>query len=250
MVSPTTSFPKGIRDGIWTALTVAVALLIVVAVYLSLVWAPEASNLATETERLVQRIFYFHVSSGWVGFFAFGVTAMAGILYLITKKHRWDSIALSSVEIGVVFTTANVISGSIWAKPTWNTWWPWNDPRITSAAIVWLIYIAYLMLRNAIDDPERRARLASVYGIVGFISVPITFLSIRWWRTIHPAVVGTGSEGAQGGFAMAPDMVVALLFSVFTFTLLYFVLLHYRLKLEDLREQVEDLKARVLADAL
>jgi heme exporter protein C len=242
--------PKGRKTGdtIWLALTGLVALLILVGIYLSLLWAPEASNLATETERLVQRVFYFHVASGWVGFFAFGVTAVAGIAYLITRKRRWDFIALSSVEIGVVFTTANVISGSIWARPTWNTWWPWNDPRITSAAIVWLIYIAYLMLRNAIDDPERRARLASVYGIVGFLSVPITFLSIRWWRTIHPAVIGTTSASAQGGFDLAPDMVTTLLFAVGTFTLLYFVLLHYRVRQEHLREEIDELKARALAE--
>jgi heme exporter protein C len=227
---------------------VIAGLLVLVGVYLSLMWAPEAANLPTEAERLVQRVFYFHVATAWVGFFAFGVTAFCGILYLITKKRRWDSIALSSVELGVAFAAANVVSGSIWARPTWNTWWPWNDPRITSAAIVLLIYVAYLMLRNAIDDPERRARLASVYGIVGFISVPITFLSIRWWRTIHPAVIGTDSASAQGGFDMAPNMVVALLFAVFTFTLVYFVLLHYRVKMEELREEVDELKARVLAE--
>lgn len=242
----TTQKRKGIGDSIWLVLAGLAGLLVLIGVYLSLMWAPEAANLPTETERLVQRVFYFHVASGWIGFFAFGVTAITGIIYLISGKRRWDSIALSSVEIGVVFTTANVISGSIWAKPTWNTWWPWNDPRITSAAIVWLIYIAYLMLRNAIDDPERRARLASVYGIIGFISVPITFLSIRWWRTIHPAVIGTSSETSQGGFDMAPGMVTALLFAIATYTLLYFVLLRYRLRLEDLRERVDDLKARHL----
>jgi heme exporter protein C len=110
-----------------------------------------------------------------------------------------------------------------------------------------LIYVAYLLLRNAIDDPARRARLASVYGIVAFISVPITFLSIRLWRTIHPAVIGTASDSAQGGFDMSPNMVTALLFSVATFTLVYFVLLHLRLQVEDLRVQVEELKARHLA---
>ena len=137
----------------------------------------------------------------------------------------------------------------MYKRQTWNTWWPWNDPRITSAAIVWLIYVAYIMLRNAIDDPERRARLASVYGIIGFISVPITFLSIRMWRTIHPAVIGTAGGEAKGGFDMAGNMVGVLLFSVATFTLLYFVLLHVRLKLEDLREEVDDLKAIALVDA-
>ena len=236
-------------DTIWRVLTVLAGVLVLVGVYLSLVAAPDAMNLPTETERKVQHVFYFHVASGWVGFFAFLVTAITSIAYLITKKHRWDHISLSSVEIGVAFTTANVISGSIWARPTWNTWWPWNDPRITSAAIVWLIYVAYLMLRNAIDDPERRARLASVYGIVGFISVPITFLSIRLWRTIHPAVIGTAGAEARGGFDMAGNMAMVLMFSVATFTLLYFVLLHFRLKLEDLREEVDDLKAIALAEA-
>lgn len=244
MASRQLSTPKRQRsDNILLVLAAVAGALVLAGVYLALLWAPEAANLPTETERLVQRVFYFHVASGWIGFFAFLVTAVAGFAYLITGKRRWDSIALSSVEIGVAFTTANVVSGSIWAKPTWNTWWPWNDPRITSAAIVWLIYIAYLMLRNAIDDPQRRARIASVYGIVGFISVPITFLSIRLWRTIHPAVIGTTGESGQGGFAMAPDMVTALLFSLATFTLLYFVLLAMRVRLERLREDVEELKA-------
>ena len=111
-----------------------------------------------------------------------------------------------------------------------------------------LVYIAYLMLRNAIDDPERRARLSSIYGIVGFLSVPLSFISVRIWRTIHPAVIGTASETSQGGFDMSGNMVVVLLFSIFTFSLLYAVLLHYRLKLEDMREQVEDLKMQALAE--
>lgn len=233
-------------DTVWMALAALAGLLVIIGLYLSLLWAPEAANLGTVTERLVQRVFYFHVSSGWVGFFAFLVTAVAGIVYLRTGRRHWDAIALSSVEIGITFVTANVVSGSIWARPTWNTWWPWNDPRITSAAIVWLIYVAYLMLRNAVEDPERQARMASVYGIVGFISVPITFLSIRWWRTIHPAVIGTASASAKGGFDLAPGMVVTLLFSIFTFTVVYFVLLRYRLRLEKLRDEVHVLKARVM----
>lgn len=235
--------PRRAGDWIWTIVTLVAAAMILVGLFMALMWAPEAANLGTEVERTAQRIFYFHVSAGWVGFFAFFITAVASIVYLITGKRRWDSISLSSVEIGVTFLTANLVSGALWAKPTWNTWWPWNDPRITTEAIVWLIYVAYLMLRNAVDDPGRRARLASVYGIVAFISVPITFLSIRLWRTIHPAVIGTQGEGAQGGFAMSSNMLVTMLFCVFTFTVLYFVLLHVRLRLESQREQVEELKA-------
>ncbi|MCS6844651.1 MAG: cytochrome c biogenesis protein [Caldilineales bacterium] len=230
-------------DAVWTVLTALAAVSVAVALYLSLVWAPTAVNFTTETERLSQRIFYFHVASGWVGFFAFFVTAVSGAVYLITRRRRWDAVALSSAELGVTFTLANLFSGMVWAQTTWGKPYPIEDPRINTSTIVVLVYIAYLMLRNAIADPERRARLASVYGIVGFLSVPITFLSIRIWRTIHPAVIGTGSETAQGGFDLAPDMVVALLFSIFAFTVMYAALLRWRLKLEDLRDQVDGLKA-------
>lgn len=245
-----TSVPtKGSRSQVmWAVLTALAAMLIVVGLYLSLLWAPTAMNFTTETERLTQRIFYFHVASGWVGFFAFFVTALCGAAYLITRKRRWDAVALSSAELGVTFTLANLFSGMVWAQTTWGKPYPIEDPRINTSTIVVLVYIAYLMLRNAISDPERRARLASVYGIVGFISVPITFLSIRLWRTIHPAVIGTSSETAKGGFDLAPDMVVALLFAIFAFTVLYAVLLRWRLKLEDLRDQVDALKALVTGD--
>lgn len=234
---------------IWTALLVLTAILIAVGVYLSVAWAPTAVNLPTEAEQMAQRIFYFHVAAGWVGYVAFGVTAAAGVLYLLKRQRRFDNVAVSSAEIGVVFTAANLVSGSVWARPTWGTWWSWDDPRLTLAAIVLLVYIAYLMLRNAVDDPERRARLSSIYGIVGFLSVPLSFISVRIWRTIHPAVIGTTSETAQGGFDMSGNMVGVLLFSIATFSLLYVVLLHYRLRLEDLREQVEDLKTRALVEA-
>lgn len=236
------------KDTVWLILLALTAVLITIGVYMSMVWAPTAVNMPTEAEQLAQRIFYFHVAAGWVGYLAFGVTAIAGILYLLKRQRRFDNLAVSSAEIGVVFTTANLVSGSVWARPTWGTWWSWDDPRLTLAAIVLLVYIAYLMLRNAIDDPERRARLSSIYGIVGFLSVPLSFISVRIWRTIHPAVIGTTSETAQGGFDMSGNMVVVLLFSIFTFSLLYTVLLHYRLKLEDMREQVEDLKMHALAE--
>lgn len=243
------SSQKSRKSPVWTLLLAVTAVLIAVGVYLSMMWAPTAVNMPTEAERFAQRIFYFHVAAGWVGYVAFGVTAVAGILYLLKRQRRFDNLAVSSAEIGVVFTAANLVSGSVWARPTWGTWWSWDDPRLTLAAIVLLVYIAYLMLRNAIDDPERRARLSSIYGIVGFLSVPLSFISVRIWRTIHPAVIGTASETAQGGFDMSGNMVVVLLFSIFTFSLLYVVLLYYRLQLENLREQVEELKMQALADA-
>jgi len=153
---------------------------------------------------------------------------------------------MNGLEIGLVFTFANIVSGSIWARPIWNTWWTW-DPRLVTASIMELIYIAYLLLRQGVEDPARRARFGAVYGIVGFISVPITFLSIRIFRTIHPVVIGSGEPSATGSFNMVPEMRVAFFFSLFTFTLIYVTLLWHRLRLQRLAERVEQAKRKVLS---
>ena len=195
----------------------------------------------------VQRIFYFHVSSAWVGFLAFFVTLCAGLAYLRTGKLVWDTVAASSVEVGLVFTVMAIISGSIWARPAWNTWWTW-DPRLTTYTILALIYLAYVMLRQGLEDPGRRARFAAVYGIVGFISVPITFFSIRWWRTIHPVVVGSGTAAAQGGFDMTNSMRLVFFFSLFAFTVLYACFLANRVQLQREMDHVEQLKAQWSAE--
>ncbi|MCK4962208.1 MAG: cytochrome c biogenesis protein CcsA, partial [Anaerolineales bacterium] len=167
-------------------------------------------------------------------------------VYLARGDHRWDQIALASVEIGLFFTLANIISGSVWARPIWNTWWTW-DPRLVTASIMELVYIAYLLLRQGVDDPDRRARFGAVYSIVGFISVPITFLSIRIFRTIHPVVIGSGDLAVMGSFNMELKMRVAFFFSLFTFTLIYVTLLWHRLRLQHLAERVEQTKMKVLS---
>lgn len=222
-------------------LNILTVLLLLVNTALIFLYAPLERTMGE-----VQRIFYFHVGVAWVGMAAFVITLIAGVLYLRTGNLRWDRVGAASVEIGLLFTFMTIVSGSVWARPAWNTWWTW-DPRLTSYTIMALIYIAYLMLRQGIDDPARRARFAAVYGIVGFISVPITFFAIRIWRTIHPAVIGTGAETAQGGFDMTQPMVIVLLFSLFTLSLLYVCLMANRLQLEKLAERVEHLKARVLS---
>jgi heme exporter protein C len=213
----------------------------VVALYIVLLWAPQEAIMGD-----VQRVFYFHVAAGWVGALAFLVTAIVGVIYLIRGEERWDRIAAASVEIGVVFTLINIVTGSIWARPIWNTWWTW-DPRLVTATIMLLIYIAYIMLRQGIDDPDRRARFSAVYGIVGFISVPITFASIRIFRTIHPVVVGSSDPTALGAFDMNAEMRVAFFFSLFTFTLIYITLLWYRLRLQQQKEKIEERKLRALS---
>ena len=222
-------------------LNVLTIVLLVIATALVFFYAPRERVMGD-----VQRIFYFHVPSAWVGFLAFLVTLVAGIAYLRTGSRGWDRVGYASVEIGLVFTVMTIVSGSIWARPAWNTWWTW-DPRLTTYTILALIYVAYMMLRQGVEDPDRRARFAAVYGIVGFISVPITFFSIRWWRTIHPVVIGSSSPTAEGGFDMTSPMRLVFFFSLFTFTVLYFCFLANRLRLERLAERVEQLKARLLS---
>ena len=211
-----------------------------VALYLVFFYAPREAVMGE-----VQRVFYFHVAAGWVGALAFLITAISGGIVLARGDHRWDRVALASVEIGVVFTLINIVSGAIWARPIWNTWWTW-DPRLTTATIMELIYIAYLMLRQGIEDPDRRARFGAVYGIVGFISVPMTFLSIRIFRTIHPVVIGNNDPTAEGTFDMTPKMQTAFFFSLITFTFVYATLLWHRLRLQDFKEYIEERKMQAL----
>lgn len=201
------------------------------AIYMALVQAPDAINIVPEI-RPAQRIIYFHVPSAWTSMLAFLVTFVSSILYLRTNKLRWDIWARCAAEIGIAFTLAAIISGSIWAKPAWNTWWTW-DPRLTTYTIVLLLYVAYFMLRSAIDEPGRRARFASVYGVFAFLSVPITFMSIRWWKTIHPVILDPTAD-----FGLGPGMTVAFIIGNITFTILFITLMANRVRLEWLSERV------------
>jgi heme exporter protein C len=230
------SMPRALR---W--LSVITGVLFVIALGLVLFYAPEEAIMGN-----VQRVFYFHVSAAWVGALAFLVTALAGIAYLVRSDTKWDRLAQASVEVGIVFTFIAIVAGSIWARPIWNTWWTW-DPRLVTTTVMELIYLAYVMLRQGIEDPERRARFGSVYGIVGFISVPITFLSIRLLRTIHPVVIGSSDPSAEGTFDMTPAMLQTFMFSLFTFTFIYATLLWHRLRLQNLMERVEQMKMKVFA---
>ena len=192
----------------------------------------------------VQRVFYFHVAAAWVGMLGFLVAAVAGVLFLRSADHRWDIMGMAAVEISVVFLFVAIVMGSIWARPVWNTWWTW-DPRLTTASIMELIYAAYLMLRAGIEDPDRRARFGAVYAILGFVSVPLTFLSIRIFRTIHPVVIGNADPNASGQFDMSPKMLQAFLFSLLTFTLLFVDLLWHRIRLGRLSDRLEQLRMKL-----
>ncbi len=194
----------------------------------------------------VQRVFYFHVATAWVGMLGFMVAAGVGVVYLRTNHSLWDIVGLAAIEISLVFFFVAIVTGSIWARPAWNTWWTW-DTRLTTAAIVELIYAAYWMLRQGIEDAEKRARFGAVYAILACISVPITFASIRLLRTIHPVVVGGGDPNAEGGFSMTPAMRVTFFYSLIVFSILFVDMLWHRIRLGQLAEKVEQLKLKLSA---
>jgi heme exporter protein C len=230
----------GPRPKALTILTVLSVALFLGALGMVFLYAPLEAVM-----NYVQKIFYFHISNAWVGMLGFIVAAVAGTVYLVTKDLKWDIVGLAAVEISLVFFFIAIVSGSIWAKPSWGTWWTW-DARLTTAAILEMIYLACLLLRQGIEDPERRARFSAVYTLVGALSVPITFLSIRIWQTIHPAVIGAGSSGALGSFGMTPPMLITMFFCLITFSVIFVTLLWYRIRLGRLAEQVAQLKIETL----
>jgi heme exporter protein C len=199
-----------------------------VAAYLALVYAPGDVNQGP-----AQRIFYFHVPSAWVAFVAFFVVLVASVGYLWKRTPGWDRVARASGEIGLLFTTLMLVTGSIWGKPVWGTWWSW-DPMLTTSLILWFIYLGYLMLRAYAPSREQGARYAAVLGIVGFVDVPIVYLATTWWRTLHPDKV-IKPEGA----AMPGQMLFAFLFSLGAFTLLYVYFMLQRVRIERLQQEVE-----------
>ncbi len=184
----------------------------------------------------VQKVFYFHVSAAWAGMLSFLLAAVGGAGYLISHRMDWDWLSLSAIEVGLIFGLIAILSGMIWAQPIWNTWWVW-DPRLTTTAIMELIYLAYFILRGGLDTPEARARLGAVYAIVSAATVPLTFFSIRLFRTIHPVVIAPGSSG--GGFNMSPRMLAAFFFSLFVFTILLVDLVWHRFRLAKLNAAIQ-----------
>ncbi|MCY4061473.1 MAG: cytochrome c biogenesis protein CcsA [Chloroflexi bacterium] len=197
----------------------------------------------------IQRIFYIHMPSFFGAFTAFGLTVVGGVIYLARKSERWDRIALAGVEVGLAFSLINLLTGSIWARPIWNTWWTW-DPRLTSAAIMCLTYAAYLMLRAGIDDPGKRRAFMSVYGILAFVTVLITLFIIRIVpETIHPVIVGASPQNAQGGFEATSGVVIALVPSLLLWlTLMPITIIWHRVRLEARIEKLHQLKLQALSE--
>ncbi|HKZ07191.1 MAG TPA: cytochrome c biogenesis protein CcsA [Methylomirabilota bacterium] len=181
----------------------------------------------------VQRIMYVHVPAVLTAYLAFGLVLVGSVGYLATSRVGWDRLAASAAELGVLFTGITIASGSIWGKPTWGTWWTW-DARLTSTAILFLVYVGYLLLRGLVDEPERRGRFAAVVGIVGAANIPIVHFSVKWWRALHQPSTILGPEPSP----IAAPIAAALLVNWVAFTLLFAYLLARRIEIARLEEAV------------
>jgi len=222
------------RTPIWRrALEIVVVFLVLVAFYMALLYAPTERTMGD-----VQRIFYFHVPSAMMAFLGFMIVLVASIGYLATSSSRGDALAQSAAEIGLLFCTITLLTGPVWARSAWGVWWTW-DARLSTTLILWLIYVAYLMLRGYMGSDLRMRRFSSILGILGALDVPIVYFSVRWWRTQHPTTFIT----ERGG--LAPPMAMTLRMGMIAILGLFIVLLLKRIDLERLREKRDLLRAAV-----
>ncbi len=226
MIETTASPLPTIRLRPWLGITATAAAIL--ATWMGLVWAPTD---AVQGE--VYRILYVHVPTAWLSYLAFVVVFLASVGWLWTRRPWFDALAVASAEIGVLFTGLFIVAGSIWAKPTWGVWWTW-DPRLVTTAIMFVMYVGYLLLRSLSTDFERRATRAAVVGIVAVVDIPIVHLSVLWMNSLHqlPTVLRAG-----GAPAMDASMGFTLLVSVVAFTLVYLALLAERMEIERVRQQ-------------
>lgn len=202
---------------------------LLLALFMALFYAPPEATMGE-----VYRIFFFHLPANIASFVFFFVAFVAGIIYLRGNNPIWDRWGAASIEIGILAAFIGTATGAIWARPIWNTWWTW-DPRLTTETILVLTYIGYMMMRGAIDDPNRRARYSAIFAILAFANVPLVYFSTRILdRTIHPVVFGGENPQAQGDMALTPVMnqtltvCMIVTFAFFTYLLFYRVLLARR----------------------
>src|SRR5215469_12137955 len=184
------------------------------------------------TQGNVQRLMYVHVPAAWVTFLAFGVTFIASVGYLKTGRVQWDRVAAASAGIGVLFCVLTIVLGSLWGRPVWGTWWTW-DPRLTTTAVLLLIYVGYLSLRKVADSPARRAKWSAVLGVIGFIDVPIVHESVVWWRSLHQQATVL----RLGPPTIAASMLATLLLGFVAFSLAYGYLMAVRLRVGRLEDR-------------
>lgn len=215
--------------------TILIAAMIFLAGYAALFIAPDEATMHE-----IQRIFYFHVPSWSASFSAFFIAFVASIGFLATRREQFDWLAVSAAEVGVIACTIGLITGPLWAKPVWGIWWTW-DPRLTTTFVLWLLYISYLLLRQLIEEPGRRATLSAVFGIFAFLDVPLVYLSNRLPRGQHPKPVVFG--GPNSG--LDPTMGKVLGFCIFSMLCLMVLILVDRYRLESLRHELDEQRQEV-----
>ena len=222
--------PRGIQFlNLKIALALITGVLMLINIYFIFMIAPTDAVLGH-----VQRVFYFHVPIAIMSFLAFFLVFIASLMYLFKRSTRWDSFAHASAEVGVIFVTLALITGIIWARPVWNTWWTW-EPRLTTTLILWLIYVAYIMVRSYAPTQSKGAIYAAVVGIIGFVDVPIVYYSVVWWRSIHPSpVVGPFAQSD----ALDGTMALILLYSLVTFVFFFAYIVMERMELKTSEESL------------
>jgi heme exporter protein C len=228
MMNRAESRSKGILGGL-ALLSVGLGL------YLGLVEAPPDAYQGD-----LQRIMYLHVPSILTAYLSFFIVFVASCLFLWKRERRDDILAKSAAEIGVLFTGLTIVEGSIWGKSTWGVWWTW-DARLTLTAILFLIYVGYLMLRVLIEDETRAAISSAILGILGFLDIPLIHLSVYWWRTLHqpPSILRPDKAPWEN---IHPAMLLALGANLIAFFLLYFYLLSRRIRIGEMEEEIKKAK--------
>ncbi len=221
-------------------LNIATVLGMAALMWAALAYAKPALNLQGN-EQVAQRIFYIHMGCNIGAFAAFLTSVVGSVTYLIGRNLDWDRVTQASIEVGTIIGLGTIISGAIWSKPTWNTYWTW-DPRLTASTITVLIYIAYLLFRNGIDNRVTKARFGSIYALFAFLSIPLTYYSARWFRSIHPVVFDGENADAQGSFNIGPSMSQTLLIGTIAFCLLFSALMIMRWRQLRLEDRVEELR--------
>lgn len=219
----------------WLLFALSLAL-IIYTIYLVFLRVPTDANLG-----ISQRIFYIHVPIAWLGMISIVIVAIASAMYLWTKDNKWDDLAYSTAEYGIMFATLIIITGAIWAKPVWGVWWTW-DSKLTTTLILWFIYASYLIIRAYVPKGIQQARYAAVIALIGAIDAPIIYLATEWWRTAHPHYV-IGPLEESGG--LDPQMRTAFLVSMVAFTVLYIFLLSNRYKIRRSETELDELYQEV-----
>jgi heme exporter protein C len=223
-------------------LSVVTAALVLLSMYMVFFYLPVMRSGSGEVLDSSFRIFYFHMPIAITAYIAFFIVFAASIMQLRSHDIKWDIYARSAAEIGVIFALLVLITGSIWARATWGWYWVW-EPRLTTSLALFLVYVTYLLLRQAIEEPESKARLAAVFGIVGFVSVPLSFLSIRLWRSVHPLMFGEAMYGSTGGGLEGSALQLTLLVNLVALLALFITMFVYKSNMETLKEEIRALRA-------